>query len=364
MRYHISNTFTFSIDGNWRTFHHRWHIAGTAYECNACSTTCNVREAYSKHWSNDKRTLYSAEQLEQLKTIEEYGVNNFILCNEYNRSSNQFILSASTQAVPQLLRLLFRGAALLHLRLTIHVRALSKTDYLFCSNELTLAHHLDITVCVYMMTLMLVEKIEAYMYARYPKHFEDYNVIRIKISVRRELNTTPSTSNVPTKCTLPLLYSVKNATAPPSTQDISAQAVADANLYCFRVCDRTQELYVVPYQLGKCKCDSKTQEAHKTWKRIGCGAHYIMLNDVDDTQQQLLKITNISRFLRIDDRECTCLQCKEFFLTPAEFELHKLLDCGRGFEVLQLDRDYVEIYEKCIPMRYSDYNWALYAIIE
>ncbi|XP_054088018.1 uncharacterized protein LOC128922230 [Zeugodacus cucurbitae] len=153
---------------------------------------------------------------------------------------------------------------------------------------------------------MLLEKIEAYMYTCYPTRAADYSLKCIKIYVRRELNSNSSSlTHAPPKCILPLQYRVKHAIAAPATKPISAKAAADANLYCFRVCARTQELYVVPYQLGKCPsstCSTEVQRAQQTWDRVGCGAHYIMLQSVDGAQQQLLEISNICRFLRTDDR--------------------------------------------------------------
>ncbi|XP_018798151.1 PREDICTED: protein terminus [Bactrocera latifrons] len=368
---YFHSSYTFSIEGSTRTFHHRWRMAGRVYECDACGTTCDVRAAYSQHWSSVGRTHCSAEQRTQLKTIEEQRINNFILCNERNRSTNEFLLDAGIQAIPQLLRLLFHDAGRLHFRLSFYVRALNETDFLFCSSELAIEHHLDISETVDVLFLMLLEKIEAYMYACYPTRAAEYSVKRIKIYVRRELNRTESvsTTKAPMKCILPLQYRVKHATAAPSAQAVSASVAADANLYCFRICARTQELYVVPYQLGKCPsnaCDSEVQRAQQTWDRIGCGAHYIQLESIDGAQQQLLEISNITRFLRTDEEDHvhTCVQCKANFTQRTKFQLHKALDCGRGFEVLQLDSDNLEIYEHCLQMRCDNYKWPLFGIIE
>nr|XP_014092863.2 protein terminus [Bactrocera oleae] len=366
---YFRSSYTFSIEGSRRTFHHRWCMAGRVYECDACSTTCDVRAAYSKHWSSVGRTLCSVEQRALLKTIEKQRIKNFILCSEHNRSTNEFLLDAGIQAIPQLLRLLFHNAVCLHFRLSFYMRALNETDLLFCSSESALEHHLDISETVDVLFLMLLEKIEAYMFARYPTRAAEYSVKRIKIYVRRELRIMASASNAPLKCILPLQYRVKHATAAPSAQPVSAAVAADSNLYCFRNCARTQELYVVPYQLGKCPstaCDGEVQSAQQAWDRIGCGAHYILLQSVDGVQQQLLKISNISRFLHTDEEDHvhTCVQCKANFTQRTKFQLHKALDCGRGFEILQLDGENMEIYEHCLQMRCDNYNWPLYGIIE
>ncbi|XP_054086964.1 protein terminus-like [Zeugodacus cucurbitae] len=245
---------------------------------------------------------------------EEQRITNFILCNDHNRSTNEFLLDAGIQAIPQLLRLLFHDTARLHFRLSFYTRVLNETDFLFASSELTLEHHLDIRETVDVLILMLLEKIEAYMYACYPTRAADYSVKRIKIYVRRELNSNSSSlTHTPPKCILPLQYRVKHTNAAPATKPISAKAAADANLYCFRVCGAPKSL----------------QRAQQTWDRVGCGAHYIMLQSVDGAQQQLLEISNICRFLRTDedDRVHTCSQCKANFTQRTKLQLHKALDC-------------------------------------
>ncbi|XP_011195365.2 protein terminus-like [Zeugodacus cucurbitae] len=366
---YFRSSYTFSIEGNTRTFHHRWCTAGRTYECDACSSSCDVRAGYEKHWSNVGRSLCSNEQRTQLKIIEEQRITNFILCNDHNRSTNEFLLDAGIQAIPQLLCLLFHDTARLHFRLSFYTRILNETDFLFASSELTLEHHLDIGETVDVLFLMLLEKIKAYMYACYPTRAAEYSVKRIKIYVRRELNSNSSSLNAPPKCILPLQYRVKHATAAPATKPISAETAADANLYCFRVCARTQELYVVPYQLGKRPsntCSIEVPRAQQTWDRVGCGAHYIMLQSVDGAHQQLLEISNISRFLRTDedDHVHTCSHCKANFTQRTKLQLHKALACGRGFEVLHLASGNLEIYENCLQMRCDNYNWPLYGIIE
>ncbi|XP_054086943.1 protein terminus-like [Zeugodacus cucurbitae] len=203
-----------------------------------CPTSAS---GYEEHWSKVGRSLCSDEQRTQLKTIEEQGITNFILCNDHNRSTNGFLLDAGIQAIPQLLRLLFHDTARLHFRLSFYTRVLNETDFLFASSELTLEHHLDISETVDVLFLMLLEKIEAYMYACYPTRAAEYSVKRIKIYVYRELITSTSSLNALPKYILPLQYRVKHATAAPATKPISAETADDANLYCFRVCARTQD---------------------------------------------------------------------------------------------------------------------------
>ncbi|XP_017469552.1 PREDICTED: protein terminus-like [Rhagoletis zephyria] len=384
---YFRSSYTFSIAGSVRTFHHRWYMGGRVYECDACSSSCDIRACYSQHWqpaltacaldiSDDiSRPLCSTEQRAQLAIVAARRINTFILCNERTsiRNPSEFLLDAGINAVPQLLRLLFHGVSRLHVRLGFHTRAYNGADLLFNSSELALEHHLDIGESVDMLFLMLLERIEAYMYVRYPTRAAEYCVKRIKIHVRRETLTKSgeSASTLATDATLPLQYRIKHATAMPRDA-LSVEATATANIYCFRVCARTQELYAVPYQLGKCRINGGGGEKDESnilrwpWDTEGCGSHYIMLQSVEGKLQQLLEITNLYRFLRTeaDDRVHMCTRCRANFTQRTRLQLHKSLDCGRGFEVLHLDSNYLEIYESCLQMRCANYKWPLYGIIQ
>ncbi|XP_012159266.1 protein terminus-like [Ceratitis capitata] len=365
------STYTFSITNNTRTFHHRWSLLGVQYECNACTTSCDASAQYSQHWratADVARLLCSDAQRAQLATIAARRICNFLLCNEYHegaQSTNRFLVDAGICAIPQLLRLLFHDAARLHLRLSFYTRAANNMDFLFTSSELTLTHHLDIAQAVDVIFQMLLEKIETYMLACYsPQNATLYRIQRIKIHVRRTLKT-----QLPLEAThyaLPLQYRVKHATSTAPMPVVNAASIALANIYCFRVCARTQELYVVPYQLGSVCDQSQMSDDVESWDKAGLGAHYIMLQSVDDKVEEFLEIKNLTRFLRTDanDYVHSCSQCNMNFTQRTHLWLHNALDCGRGFEVMKLDSDFVEIYDNCLDMRCDNYKWALYGIIE
>ncbi|XP_054728597.1 protein terminus [Anastrepha obliqua] len=371
---YFRSAYTFSITGTTRTFHHRWFMGGRIYECDACSNSCDMRAAYSQHWqpvaacahgtSNSNRPLCSAEQREQLETIAMRHVDTFILCNEQGNAAHpkEFLIDAGVNAVPQLLRLLFHGAARLRLRMSFYTRPYSGADLLFNSSELVIQHHLDIAECVDMLFLMLLEKIEAYMYARFPAHAEEYCVKRIRLHVQRETYTKGEKTSM-VNATLPLQYGVKYAASLPA-QVISDKTIAAATLYCFRTCARTHEIYAVPYQLGKCR--SGAEDDRQPWDTVGRDAQFIMLQNIDGQLQQLFEITNLQRFLRTDTGVCvhTCTQCHQNFTHRTKLLIHKSLDCGRGFEVLRLASNYSEIYKNCLPMRCDNYKWPLFGIIE
>ncbi|XP_061391964.1 protein terminus-like [Musca vetustissima] len=416
------SSYTFVTSGGQRRFVHRWQYDNNeVIECNKCGSSCKETDAYGKHWSQPKTlddnnigrdgiidisrtaktpialstptsssSLTSLEQsfgrittlMDSKEIIVSKNVESFMLCaSKAVRDTQQFLLDAGIKVVPELLSSIYAmygGGQSHHLLVVVRFYVTVKGEtFMLQTTELTIKHHYDIRESVDMLFAMLLEKLRNFMACRSESNSlgtqEPYSIKRIHIKVRKQHN--PQQSQI-----LPLHYARKQTNMEianlqngltTSRDDLallrawfrqhlltsesleSLRSPFPCNLYCFQECPNSLELYVVPYHLCSQSADI-----------YNCRS-YIILTDIHGRFMELQEITNIRRFLHhtSEDRVLSCTRCQACFLEPSKLVLHKMLKCGRDFEILKMDSDFIEIYENCLLLEQSD-NWSLFGIIE
>ncbi|KAH8315659.1 protein terminus [Drosophila kikkawai] len=367
----IQSRYIFETAEGMRIFRHQRFVNGSRRaDCPTCETRTPVDEPYSHHWHNDAANNRShhikigSEEQKILKTIEDQDIEVFMLCDgSITPRTNDFLLDAGMDAVPQLLRFLIFGTEKLEVCVGFYVDVKQERMY-FESSPLNIEHHLDIGEAVDMIFSMLLEKISNYVLLHQRVPLEACVIKRMKVTAKRHLY--PPNATCVSK--LPLQYRVKNAAGclergvKQSSSDLalvaenylkhgdkgrSIPASLSINIYCFRVCTTTKELYTVPYLL-------RGEDVENT-------PTFVLQTDVVGGFRGLLEIRNIRKFLRPDkqDRVFECRQCQSHFVDRVHFALHKQIDCGRNFMVWNMDKDAIELHENCIPLPkdYFKYEW-------
>ncbi|KAH8368738.1 hypothetical protein KR084_010145 [Drosophila pseudotakahashii] len=363
--------FIFDIVEDSRVFRHQFFVNGSRRaECTTCESRVPASEPYSYHWRNDiknKRNYciqLGSEEKQILKTIEDQAIEEFILCDgSITARTNDFLLDSGIDAVPQLLRFLSFGTDKLEASVGFYVDVKKERMY-YESSPLNIEHHLDIGEAVDMIFSMLLEKISNYVLLHQKVPLEACVIRRMKVTVKRFCHSTKGKSLSVSK--LPLQYQVKNAAECLGsgsnksssdllklaetylTQDRPIPPTLKVNLYSFRVCSTSKELYAVPYILRGDDVDNTPT--------------FIIQTDVTGGFLGLLEVRNIRKFLRVDsqDRVFECRQCQSHFVDRVHFALHKQIACGRNFMVWHMDKDAIELHENCLPLpkEYFKYNWV------
>ncbi|XP_068142235.1 protein terminus [Drosophila tropicalis] len=366
--------FIFETTETTRTFRHQRYINDFCVDCDTCVSVVHAHEPYSHHWLTGSMGAnvisLSLEEKLLLKRIERERVETFLLCDESAVCrTNDFLLEAGMDAVPQLLRFLNYEASRLEVIVGFYVNVIRQRMY-FESSAIYIDHYLDIEETVDMLFSMLLEKISNYVYLHHRVPLEACVIKRMKLIVKRH-----SSENFNSKADLPLQYRLKHDGSGPSLakkKSIDHTFLLDSflnyhgqrfgnfpaslqvNLYCFRTCASSKELYAVPYLL-------RGQDTNKT-------PTYIIQTDVTGEFRGLHEIRNVRKFLKTDlqDRIIECRQCKAHFADRVQFALHRKIDCGRSFMAWQLgDVDGptksagIELHENCLPMpkKYFKYAW-------
>ncbi|XP_017872989.1 PREDICTED: protein terminus [Drosophila arizonae] len=203
MSRHVSSRYLFETVGNTRTFRHQSCINNQIFECQTCHNIVGKNEPYSHHWlnvSDNQHIKLSLEEKKLLKRIELQRIQTFFLCDESARSrTNEFLLEAGIEAVPQLLRFLNYGANRLEVTIGFHVTVLGKRMY--CeSTPVIIGNHLDIKETVDMLFSILLEKIASFVMVNHRVPLEACAIKRIKVMVMRQMFGKPQ---------IPLQYRVK-----------------------------------------------------------------------------------------------------------------------------------------------------------
>ncbi|EDW94584.1 protein terminus [Drosophila yakuba] len=363
--------YIFDIEDNYRVFRHQFFVNGARRaDCTTCENRVPSSEPYHHHWRNDIENNRShciqigSKEKDILNRIEDQAIEEFILCDgSIPPRTNDFLLEAGMDAVPQLLRFLSYGTEKLEATVGFYVDVKKERMY-YESSPLNIENHLDIGEAVDMIFSMLLEKISNYVLLHQRVPLEACVIRRMKVTVKRFCVSSKSNS-----CKLPLQYRVKNATevngkgsfkystdlAKLSETYINNKdknqhipATLKINLYTFRVCRTSKELYAVPYLL-------RGDDVENT-------PTFIIQTDVVGDFQGLLEIRNIRKFLRVDtqDRVFECRQCQSHFVDRVHLALHKQISCGRNFMVWHMDKDAIELHENCLPLpkEYFKYEWV------
>ncbi|BFF96675.1 protein terminus [Drosophila madeirensis] len=362
--------FIFETIGDSRVFHHQRFINDLQTDCPTCKSCVETREPYSQHWNNDygagtshQIKMSPVERL-LLKRIETERIEAFMLCNgSVSGRTNDFLLEAGMEAVPQLLRFLSFGAAKLEVTIGFYVNVKKERMY-YESSAMSVEHHLDIMESVDMLFSMLLEKISNYVLLQQRVPLEACVIKRMKVTVKRHVS--PISVQWRSTARLPLQYRVKNSDIGTDNRahidTVLAQIcqspshkfnvvllpdALQANFYCFRVCTSTKELYAVPYLL-------RTDDVDNT-------PTFLIHSDIAGNFQGLQVIRNVRKFLRADgqDRVFECRKCKSRFGDRVQFALHKRIDCGRGFMVWHIEEDAIELHHNCLPLpkAYFKHDW-------
>ncbi|XP_005191775.2 protein terminus-like [Musca domestica] len=421
------SSYTFVTSGGQRRFVHRWQYENNeVIECNKCGSSCKETDAYGKHWSQPKTlddndsnnnnkdgsidisrtaktpialststssstssssSLTSSDKsfgrittlMDSKEIIVSKNVESFMLCaSKAVSDSQQFLLDAGIKAVPDLLASLYAmyGGGHSHRLLLVAVGfyvTIGGETFMLQTTELTIKHHYDIRESVDMIFAMLLEKLRNFLACRSESNGfgkqEAYSIKRIRIKVRKQqlqqesmplplhyarkqtnMEMSGTTANRNELASLTAWFRQHLLTSEPLDSQMSP---FPCNLYCFQECPNSLELYVVPYHLG-----SSSNDLYKS-------RSFIILCDIKGRFMELQEITNIRRFLHhaTEDRVLWCPRCQQCFVEHSKLALHKMLQCGRGFEILQLDSDFIEIYENCLLLEKCD-NWSLFGIIE
>ncbi|KAH8267685.1 hypothetical protein KR026_003287 [Drosophila bipectinata] len=354
--------FIFDIEENTRIFRHQRFVNGSRRtDCPSCESRVPSNEPYSHHWLNDPNSIQlGKEEKTILKTIDDQHIETFILCDSsLPARTNDFLLDAGMDAVPQLLRFLSFGTEKLDATVGFYVDVKKERMY-YESSPLTIENHLDIGEAVDMIFSMLLEKISNYVLLHQRVPLEACVIRRMKLTVRRHCHSSTSSYNYK----LPLQYRVKNAAGGSKTSNTELALIAEnylkhpdkgrpipqnlkLNLYCFRVCSTSKELYAVPYLL-------RGEDVENT-------PTFAIQTDVIGGFCGLQEVHNIRKFLRTDtkDRVTECRQCQAHFVDRVHFALHKQIDCGRGFMVWHMDKEAIELHENCLPLpkEFFKYEW-------
>ncbi|XP_001353492.3 protein terminus [Drosophila persimilis] len=358
--------FIFETIGDSRIFHHQRFVNDLQIDCPTCTSCVETREPYSRHWQND-HAAGTSHQIKMgpderllLKRIETERIEAFMLCDgSVSGRTNDFLLEAGMEAVPQLLRFLSFGAAKLEVTIGFYVNVKKERMY-YESSPMIVEHHLDIVESVDMLFSMLLEKISNYVLLQQRVPLEACVIRRMKVTVKRHSN--PISVQWRSTAKLPLQYRVKRLDTGTDNATIFAEIcqsprdifhiglLPDAlqvNLYCFRVCASTKELYAVPYLI-------RHDDVENT-------PTFVIHTDIAGHFRGLQEIRNVRKFLRADrqDRVFECRKCKSRFGDRVQFALHKQIDCGRGFMVWHLEEDAIELHHNCLPLPkgYFKHDW-------
>ncbi|XP_016943880.4 protein terminus [Drosophila suzukii] len=366
--------FIFEIVENSRVFRHQFFANGSRRaDCATCESRVPASEPYNHHWRNDIKNNRSyciqlgSEEKQILKTIEDQAIEEFILCDgSITARTNDFLLDSGIDAVPQLLRFLSFATDKLEASVGFYVDVKKERMY-YESSPLNIENHFDIGEAVDMIFSMLLEKISNYVLLHHKDPLEACVIRRMKVTVKRFCHS-PKSKSIPVS-KLPLQYQVKNAAEclERGSNKLSSDLIKlvetyinqeepgrpipstlKVNLYSFRVCSTSKELYVVPHLLSGDDVDNTPT--------------FIIQTDVVGGFQGLLEVRNIRKFLKVDsqDRVFECRQCQSHFVDRVHFALHKQIACGRNFMVWSMDKDAIELHENCLPLpkEYFKYEWV------
>ncbi|XP_030375871.1 protein terminus [Scaptodrosophila lebanonensis] len=357
--------YIFETAENWRTFRHELVINNLRINCQSCHSRVAANEPYSHHWLEGEDATHIKLSLEEklvLRRIERERIECFLLCDESaSERTSDFLLEAGTDAVPQLLRFLFYEATRMGVTIGFFVKINQKREHMYYeTSEVQISHFLDINETVDLLFSLLLEKISNYLALQHNSDLEGFFVKRLKVTVKRQWTDG--------ELQLPLQYRVKcdvNRVQSNNLTPVDMTLLTDSylryqgkqfgdfpaslrvNLYCFRMCASSKELYAVPYLL--------------TSDDVNNTPTFIIQNDVTGEFRGLHEIRNIRHFLRADSQDhlFVCRLCKTHFADRAMFALHKQINCGSGFVVWQMDEPTVELHANCfvLPKQYFKHAW-------
>ncbi|XP_030372079.1 protein terminus-like [Scaptodrosophila lebanonensis] len=375
----VSN-FAFSTDEDSQVFHHQWYAQGKLHDCPTCYSRITADEPPSQHWLRDgKKTgqlQLTRQQQAVLDIIESRQIETFFFCDESAKDKlEHFIGETCTQSVPELLRWMFHNRTLrIEFNVACYVNIINQDQVLiFQSGTLGVEHHYDVDECVTVIYELLMERIQNYLSCSYDVDLENCSITRIRVQVKRvqrnasedgELNASSQLMALPLQ--LHHQSACRSSSNSSSEEELSSLHAAyvkcerechgyfppnmRVNLYGIQQCQTTKELFVVPYHISE------------TLQKLP-NKNFLILNDVMGQFQRLHRLdapliaTPTPRSTKLE-----CRRCRTHFKRRSRLLIHQQLRCGQDFSVDSMHADIVEVYEQCLPISRSVFQYACYGI--
>ncbi|KAL7731632.1 hypothetical protein ACLKA6_007984 [Drosophila palustris] len=373
------SSFVFSSVGDQQTFHHQWLVDGQLHECSTCYSSIDADEPPSQHWlqcGEEQRPQLSKQQQAVLDIIEARQIETFFICDESAKDKlEHFMAETCARAVPELLRWMFHnGSQRVEFNLACYVNVLDQV-HIFQSGTLGVQHHYDIEECVSVIYEMITQRIENYLASSHNVGLDECSITRIRIQVKRMRDDNNESEG--SSLDLPLPLQLRHEAASSGSSNTSESELASlraayvkhqrechgyfpsnmrVNLYGLQQCQTTKELYVVPYHIS----ETLQQQPNK---------NFLILNNIMGQFQRLHELqtpiasSNSSSRSRSQSRSpLQCRRCRTQFKSRSRLQIHQQLRCGQDFSVDSIHPDIIEIYEQCLPISRSVFQYACYGI--
>ncbi|XP_062127677.1 protein terminus-like [Drosophila sulfurigaster albostrigata] len=379
------SSFVFGSRGNQQTFRHQWQVDGELQECDTCFSSIDADEPPSQHWlqhGRQQQPQLSKQQQAVLDIIEARRIETFFICDESAKDDlDSFMSDTCSRAVPELLRWMFHnGSQRVEFNLACYVNVLSQV-HIFQSGSLCVEHHYDIEECVSVIYEMITQRIENYLASSHDVGLEECSITRLRVQVKRMRNDNESACDL--ELPLPLQLRHESATVSHNSKTSEAELASlhaayvkhhrecngyfpsnmRVNLYGLQQCQTTKELYVVPYHIS----ETLQQQPNK---------NFLILNNsmgqfqrLHELQTPIEQVSNSSESQKNQkhnnnsrSRPLQCRRCRAQFKCRSRLHIHQQLRCGQDFSVDSMHPDIVEIYEQCLPISRSHFQFNCYGI--
>lgn len=376
-----TSSFVFGSQGTQQTFNHRWQSEGAWHDCSTCYSSIDADEPPSQHWlrhgEEQQRPQLSKQQQAVLDIIEARQIETFFFCDESAKDNPEdFLNETCGRSVPELLRWMFHnGTQKLEFSLACYVNVFNQV-LIFQSGNLGVQHHYDIEESVSVVYDMLTQRIHNYL------DQEDCSITRMRLQLKRFREDAETAGGNPDGAlALPLPLQLRYGTVGARSRHSSGCSESElaslraayvkhqrecpgyfppnmrVNLYGLQQCQTTKELYVVPYHIS----ETLQQQPNR---------NFLILNDSMGQFQRLHELptpavtssdSSSSGSLR-SQRILQCRRCRSEFKSRSRLHIHQQLRCGQDFSVDSLHPDIVEVYEQCLPISRSMFQYACYGI--
>ncbi|ALC44585.1 CG7271 [Drosophila busckii] len=359
------SSFVFSSEGAVQTFRHQWQAEqGELHECSTCYSCIDADEPPSQHWlqrAEQQRPQLSKQQQAVLDIIEARQIETFFFCDESAKDKlEQFMGETCVKALPELLRWMFHNGTLqLQFNLACYVNVQQQV-LIFQSGMLLVQHHFDIEECVSVVYEMLMQRIQNYLLSSHNLDLDECSITRLRLQIKR--NTEEESPALALPLPLRLRADTPRLSSEAQLSSLHAAYVKHqrechgylpsnmrANLYALQQCQTTKEVYVVPYHIS----ETLQQQPNK---------NFLILNDVLGRFQRLHELPAPLPCRPQRSRSLQCRRCRAQFTRRSRLHIHQQLRCGQDFSVDSLHPDIVEIYEQCLPISRSVFQFACYGI--
>ncbi|XP_046867842.1 protein terminus [Drosophila willistoni] len=395
------SSFVFTNESTTQTFHHQWYAQGQLHECATCFSCIDADEPPSQHWLHDgqesnKLLQLSKQQQAVLDIIEARQIETFFFCDESAKDKlEHFMGETCARGVPELLRWMFHQGNTLSVEFNLACYVNVENQVLiFQSGNLQVDHHYDIEECVSVVYDMLLQRIHNYL----DMGLEECSITRLKVQVKRNCIEDNGDSTIDSQYSLPLQLrqEVTGASSLSSSSSSSSSVSSESdlatiraaylkhsrechgyfppnmrvNLYGLQQCRTTKEIYVVPYHISETlqQLPNKNflivnnilgqfQRLHELPTRLATEDTSSSVPASPSSTSSSPTSSNSSRSSSLQ-----CRRCRTQFSRSSKLHIHQQLHCGQDFTVDSMHADIVEIYEQCLPISRTVFQYACYGI--